>query len=161
MARLSCDELADLVVEALKALRPGGDTTTVEAYYLQRLLDPDYVATITGRKLFVVPLGKSQAETASRGDDTWQSDIRVIVVERYTDAAGDVPKAWTKLRTKWVEDNVLHVLGDARNEDFPQVLRDLDVYPESAEVAEFFDDDLLRRMKLFFSAVDFGFRRDE
>lgn len=160
--RISCDELADRVVEALTALRPTEDAagTTVEKLYLQQILDREYQATIAGRLVLVVPMGKRQVEGATRGQDEWGWDIRVLVIRRYTEA-GDVPAAWTKIETIWVEENVLEALGDARREDFPKTLADLDFYPDEAEVEEFYDEDLLLRDKLFFSSVMFLFRRDE
>ena len=148
--------IADAAVVLIAAAIAGnvGDTTTVERTYLPDVLDPDYAAAMTTRKVYLSGMGYSQAEALSRGQDLNEYVLRILVVNRYTDA-GQPSKSWTDTQIDWVETYIYDLLSDARGFTVSSA------YPETGEVPVAWEPELLSEHKLFWSESVFSFRRDE
>lgn len=153
-------QLCDAVVSAITDALDPSDTTTVARCYLPEI-DPE---TLSGRHVRVFPLDYSQAGIATRGLDTNQYGVGILVVEKYTaqvDIAATTADAWTDVRVKWVQDYIFDLLGTARIDDMTAALLAEDTWPETGEVASVYDAEMLREHKLFWSESAFAFRRDE
>lgn len=105
-----CDQVAALVSALWGPLAPDAVT---RVYGPDVGLTPDEPDTlITGRQVYVFADAYEVPESADRGSLWWDYAAAVLVVERYTDAAGAPPTAWVDARVKFVEESVFRPLRD-------------------------------------------------
>ena len=109
--------------------------------------------SMTGRKVYVFPLGYSQVEVMNRAEDKWEYEIGVVIVEKCTDA-GEPSETWVNTRINWVQDSIVDRITNHRDE---AVMEDLT--PISFEVDVFDPGEL--SAKVFYSTVSVTFHKVE
>ena len=158
-----CDRCVSAIAERVPP-DAASPAIAVERSYAPDWLDPDFwsdnpklLTAFTGRKVYVFPAGASQVQPATRGADLNEYRVAVVTLERYADAAGQPPLAWTDDRVLWVQDNVFDLLGDVRGD--PPPVRGC--WPQGQEWRVVYSPELLRSDRLFRSEVLIAFRKIE
>jgi len=142
-----CEEIREWIESGLDA---PGDATVSREY-----IGPVNVDSITGRKVFVMPLSYLN-NPADRAEDEWVYGVQVTVVEKFN-SPGDPTKEWIDARVLFVQQKVsdrcdfvrqMLTFGDSNERRLLTYANDVDVYDEAQLVQN----------KLFKSDVTFEFR---
>lgn len=98
-------DACDTVVSTISDLwTPTGSDSVSRAYAPEIGLSVDHAdSLLAGRKVFVFPVSMGKPEGVSRGELLHEYTVSVLVVERYTGAAGEVPAEWLDERVLFVE----------------------------------------------------------
>jgi hypothetical protein len=142
-----CEEIREWIEAGLNA---PGDATVSREY-----IGPVSVDSITGRKVFVMPLSYLN-NPADRGEDEWVYGVQVTVIEKYTDR-GDPTKAWIDERVLFVQQKVSDRCDFVRTMLVFGTNNERRLLTYANEVAVY-DEALLVQNKLFKSDVTFEFR---
>lgn len=118
----------------------------------------DGLDAVEGRRVWVVPGGYGSDGPATRVQDLNEYGVAVVVVERYTDAAGSPPNEWVAERVAWVREQVYEKVGRL-NADNPELLAGA-WWPQTANTITPADHEMLRK-GVFWSELLFTFRREE
>ena len=155
-------EIGDAMVAIIAAdWQPTGDDDEAELTFLPGVEKPD---AMTGRKVWVVPLGEEQIDGGTRGLDRNQYTLALIVAERFTSETnrGKPTTAWTRERIQFVT-RLGKKLSKSRTEPsarlFPSPLNDVLATKWNQEVEV--DFDLLREKSIFFAQTNLIYERDE
>lgn len=158
-------EVTRAVAQALSHLADPALGLTVERAYAPEWLsedywrdNPDLAARFTGRRVYVFGSAERHEGPATRSEDENHYEVTVVVLERYTAPAADVPAEWMDERVAWVEREVFDRLGDARETENPVVA---DADPVSQEWVQVYSPDLLLQLRLFRSEVKVVYRKIE
>ena len=107
MASTPTITLCDGLVTALLAAWTEGLNDGVTRCYFKRIGDIDRPETrLVGRQVFIFPTDYDNGPVTRR-EDEFIHNVSVLVVERYTDAAGDPPTAWIDTRVDFVYDQIV------------------------------------------------------
>ena len=113
----------------------------------------------SGRRVYVFPVSSGQAEVTTRGEDTWEHGVTVVVAEQCDERTADPTKEWVDERVDFV-DGLTRVLGDVRRDRRTGgLLKGL--VCQGQEVLAWYDPDELREKKRFFAQLAFTYRRLE
>ncbi len=142
--------VCDACVAAISTFwSPTGDDS------VERLYEVDLDAsTLTGRKVYVFPAGTAWVELGTRAGDVHDERVQVLVVERYTDA-GPATKQWVDERVEFVQDAVLDLLDDPREQPVTGY------WCQESAVDPVYDIEELTQRKLFLSLASFTFRAND
>lgn len=106
-----CKQLADAVRAAWNPTVP----SAVDWDFFRRYGDGEDAADeLLGRQVLFCPTEDYEWETATRAEDEYAHRVLCLVVERYTDAAGDPPRDWTAARVDFVHDRLVKALRFTR-----------------------------------------------
>lgn len=147
------------VCEAVK-VKIATDWDPVRPSCVQRIYVPDIddPYKVLGRQVYVFPVAQSQTGTASRSKDENEYQIGVLAIENYRESSGAPPLAWCDERVNFCV-GLWSTLGESRGEVFPYPLNEF--RSNTAEIPVIFDPDELREKKLFWSYLQFSYRRHE
>jgi len=150
-------EVADGVVARINTVWAPVAPNTVSRQYELPMHENDLI--VSGRQVWVFPDGYLRIEPATRASYLNEYRIRVVIAERYADAAGPAPTAWLDARLYFVASMIVDALDyAAAATGMPTGLLLNNLWTESIEVVEAYAHDLLAENKLFFSEVIFAFR---
>mgnify|MGYP000284649020 CR=1 FL=1 len=107
----------------------------------------------TERTVYVILAGRGQPGTLDRGTDLAEFEIALVVSEAYREA-GAVSDDWIEGLLDFAS-GIFDLLGDARAASVLGAM-----WPETAEVVEEIDVDMLRQAKRFWSALAFAYREE-
>ncbi len=148
-----CDAVAAAIASQWAPVAPNEVITDYAPDIGLSVDEPDTL--ITGRKVYVWPIGYAAPETIDRAELLKQFTCGVVIVERYTTTAKSPPKAWMRERIRFVEQLVFNVL---RNPNLT-LLDALVPAPEEAGVIDVvFDLDILIEHRAFWSQGTFTFQ---
>lgn len=155
-------DLADEILIALQAAwngsaTPMGPTDTCERRWLAPVTRQG-LKSLIGRRLFLAP-AEYTTSPETRRSDRRDTGVWIIIAERYTDAAEEVPTAWIDGRVAFVEDVIVPALGDERTQ-FVFGTPERRVSTGSIRV-ELYDPELLNDSKVFLSSIDVTFTEAE
>lgn len=155
MASSRVDTVCDLVAAAIVAALPTNDDTVVSSTEpTPTILDPEYLDSIKTRFVWVLADGYSQISQVSKVKALAGYRVTVLVVSKFLEP-GEPSDAFARQEKLWAQNQVYDILGVARSCPVAGY------YCETAEVAEACAPDLLRKLKLFWSQLDFEFRAIE
>lgn len=147
---LAADAAVTLIQDGWSAM---GGSDSVERVYAPPIpLSGDELPLLAGRHVYVFPFPYS-AEQLDRADQWRRYSLRVLVVERCTDA-GDPPRAWVDSRVLFVEKFVFNPLANQSLKLLDNMTPDPDFVASLDEVA---DRETLIQHKTFWSYATFGF----
>jgi hypothetical protein len=113
----------------------------------------------SGRRVYVFPVASAQTEVTTRGEDTWEHGVMVIVAEQCSETGADPSKEWVDVRVDFV-DGLLRILGDVRRDRRTGgLLKGL--VCQAADVPVWYDPEELKQKKRFFAQLVFAYRRLE
>lgn len=145
--------LCDDLVSALNTAWAPAGNDGVERHYFKRFSDgEDTALKLLGRRVVIFPTGYDNAP-AHRGEDDYEHRVSVLTVERYTDAAGDPPKAWIDERVDFVFTHVVQGFDFGREP--PTWNKKLLTVSADVQVCDV--EKLVGGGKLFYSLVDLVF----
>jgi hypothetical protein len=146
-----CQQLAAAVNTAWAPVAP----SAADWDFWHRWADPDNVSVpaIQGRQILFVP-GPYDWANSTRGRDDYTHHITCLVVERYTDAAGDVTRDWTSARVDFVHTYIVKGLRFTRSgpPSWNPYLMTLGATVEVCDVGKLFMGG-----KLFYAQIDLEF----
>ena len=119
-------------------------------------LDPEKADVLAGRQVYVVAGGLEQPEVVDRDAQLQRYTVGVLVCERYTDAAGDVPDDWTDARVGFVEQCVFGPLADPALALLGGAVRTAWDAPQAIDLP--CDRDMIRSKRCFWSVCTFSFQ---
>lgn len=154
--------LADAIVAAIRSGLTANDETEIERSYYPDVVSPDFDwSTIGGkRRVYVTPFGYGQVDNYTRGQDLNEYRVGVLVVRRFADE-GNPPREWIDGEMDWTETYVLDRLDNERTAVVPSEIATVAAYVDTAEVVMVYEPGELMRSKLFWSGIDFAFRKAE
>lgn len=149
---LLCQGLAAAVSAAWNPQSPDA----VDWAYFVRYADADPIAvpTLTGRQVRFFPASYDR-EPETRALNRYAHHVQCLVVERYTDAAGDVPRDWVSARVDFVHAQIVKALwfgeqnGPATWNPFLQTL--------GSSVTVYDPEKLVSGSRLFYAMVELEF----
>lgn len=146
-----CEQLASAVNTAWAPVAP----SAVDWDFFKRYGDADEVAaaTLAGRQVIFFPTDYDW-QNAVRDQDEYTHHVSCLVVERYTDAAGDVPKLWTAERVDFVHTQIVQGLRFTRGGP-PSWNRFLLTLAASVQVCDV--EKLITSGRLFYALVQLEF----
>lgn len=162
-ASAKVNALADAVKDGIANGLAAGDETEVIRTFHPDILNKDYDRdAIDGRRrVYVIPVRRTEAGKSTREKDRYEYEVEVLVVRRYTDAAGDPPDDWIDAEVAWQETNVMDRLGNERTERTAADMLATFAYCTRSEPFYVYDPEPLQGHKLFTSYQAFTFSRDE
>lgn len=144
----ACDAV---VADIVSAWSPTAPSAAQREYAPEIGFSVDHAETLlSGRQVYVFPAAWGSPEGVTRGELLHEYTVSVVVAERYTAAAGPVPKAWVDERVLFVE-TLFNRLKDPTREltgASVTLFRTPDV---PAEVDEVYDLDMLAEQRAFWS----------
>jgi hypothetical protein len=96
--------VADQLVTEIDTAWTQGASDTITREYLPSVSIQE-LSSLTGRHVYVFPLTYDD-QPATRAENEYAYTIVIVIVERYTDAAGAATKAWLDTRVNFVHDTV-------------------------------------------------------
>lgn len=121
------------------------------------------LGTVEGQKCVVLPLGYLSESPVTRREDQFDMRFAVIFLERYTDPAEPtraVPTSWVDERVLLVEEEIFNPLSDARVVHDPlEGSNQYQYWSQFGEVAIVYDYVKLSRHKVFWTELEFSFRK--
>ncbi len=145
-----CD---DLIAALLLAWTDKGADDGAERCYFKRIGDIDRPETkLVGRKVFLFPTHYDNGPT-TRGEDEFIHNVSALVVERYTDDAGDPPTDWTDDRVDFVYNQIVQGFDFGR--ESPSWNRKLTTLSANVMVCDV--EKLTSGGKLFYSLTELVF----
>lgn len=144
-------QLADDLKGELDTLYTGLDpaVTVLRDYYVTVQVD-----RMTGRNVWLFPLGYGNEGPSTRQDDTYDFTLGVVYAEKWT-STGLPSKSWVDERILFVEEQIYVPLCDGRRfygagENY---------WSQTADVTLVYNVDYLRDFKLFWSELQFTYRK--
>jgi hypothetical protein len=153
------DAVADVITAAWKDADGGPDAPSGVCREWAKdvvLTGDDPTRLLAGRQVLVFASGLEQPEVLDRGEQVQRYTVGVLVCERYTESAGDVPKAWVDERVGFVEAVVFKPLASPRLKLFGGAVRQEFGLPNAVDVL--CDRDMLRQRRTFWAVATFNFR---
>lgn len=149
------DLCVDLAAAVLAAWTGKGANDGVDWDFFKRYADADEVgaAKLVGRQVVFFPTGYDW-QSATRAEDEYTHRVSCLVTERYTDAAGDVPKLWTAERVDFVHTYIVKGLRFTRTGP-PSWNRKLMTLGASVQVCDV--EKLITGGRLFYSLTELVF----
>lgn len=151
------DILGEYLKSYLQDLLGSGDNQLEYEYDFEEEL-----GTFTGRKISIMPLEYGTGEPTTRGEDTYDLTIGVIVRKRYEQPAEQnkaVPTEWVKDEVGFVESEIFNPLSDARIMHEVPGSGGEQYWAQFAEVAVVYNYARLTRDKVFWSELKFTYRK--
>jgi hypothetical protein len=146
-----CQALAAYVAAQWEPAAP----SAVDWDFFRRYGDADQISVpaLQGRQVVFFPAAYDW-ENATRAEEGYQHHVQAVVVERYTDAAGDPPRDWTSARVDFVYGQLIKGLRFNRSGPAPfnPALVTLRGHVEVLDV-----DKLMASGKLFFALAHLEF----
>lgn len=123
--------------------------------FFKRYADADAVgaAALSGRQVVFFPTEYTW-ESGTRAQDEYTHRISCLVVERYTDAAGDPPKTWVSDRVDFVHAQIVKGLRYTRGGP-PSFNKNLMTLGATVQVCDV--EKLVSGGRLFYALVDLEF----
>lgn len=149
------DSFGEELVSLLQSQLNSGDDVDIEYVYEFR----EDLGTVVGRKIKIYGLGYLSESPETRKEDQYVLSYGLVVLERYSDPQNPTavaPKEWLAERTLFVEEKVFNPLSNSR------VMfgsSDYQYWSESAETTVYLDRNILRLHKVFWSEIEFTFRK--
>lgn len=155
-------DLCNAVVTAIQtAWNPTGPDAVSRVYAPDVGLSPDETDTlISGRQVYVFPAAYGSPGLATRSELWRRHTIAVLVVERYTAAAGAPTTAWIDDRVAFVEQQIFNLLRDPTLELAGSVVTQAFPIPdeEAGRVDPVYDLETLIEHRTFWSQATFEFQ---
>lgn len=154
------EQLADAF--SLSLAESGLDLEVAFEWEIQ--FDTSEPAEMVKRFVTVMPTAYRPVAPASRKDNnTFDVDMSILIVEKYTGSKPKTPKEWVNERVTWVQEKIFNPLVNTEN---PLML---EIHPNSSDIAQYWSQtcevtevcaiDWLRHNKIFWSEVEATFRR--